>query len=204
MSSNIFEDFSLHVSTNNLFEVFKVRHKVYCEELGYEPTTESKQESDTFDNHSHHILIRDVKLNIPIATARAVPSVSSNQLMPFQHKDELKEVVVTRPCHELSRLCVLKQYRTTAIVPTILYLALKALTDVHQLYISYAVMQPVLARQVRTMGFDYKRVSDFFDLRGKRALYVVDSRTQRPIEHLIPLQTQIKECVTSQICGTLN
>jgi N-acyl-L-homoserine lactone synthetase len=204
MSSNIFGDFSLHIPTNNLSEVFNVRHKVYCEELGYEPTTESKQERDTFDNHSHHVLIRDVKLNIPIATVRAVPSVSCTQVMPFQHKEELKEVEVTRPCFEVSRLCVLKQYRTAAIVPTLLYLTIKELMDTHQIYISYAVMQPVLARHLRTMGFDYKRVSNFFDLRGKRALYVVDSRTQRVIEPRIPLQNQIKECVTYQICNRLD
>ncbi|MGL1833261.1 PEP-CTERM/exosortase system-associated acyltransferase [Rhodocyclaceae bacterium SMB388] len=39
-------------------QVFEVRHQVYCEDLGFEPVREDRRETDEFDRHSVHCLLR--------------------------------------------------------------------------------------------------------------------------------------------------
>ena len=41
-----------------LDEVFRVRHEVYCRDLGWEPVRDDGRESDEFDRHSFHCLLR--------------------------------------------------------------------------------------------------------------------------------------------------
>lgn len=39
-------------------QVYAIRHEVYCEELGYEAMREDRKESDEYDRHSVHCLLR--------------------------------------------------------------------------------------------------------------------------------------------------
>ena len=39
-------------------EVYRIRHDVYCRDLGWEPIREDGQEKDEFDRHSFHCLLR--------------------------------------------------------------------------------------------------------------------------------------------------
>jgi N-acyl amino acid synthase of PEP-CTERM/exosortase system len=39
-------------------EVFGIRHEVYCEELGFEPVRPDRMETDEYDRHSLHCLMR--------------------------------------------------------------------------------------------------------------------------------------------------
>ena len=43
-------------STQN--DVFGIRHEVYCEELGFEPVRPDRRETDDYDRHSLHCLMR--------------------------------------------------------------------------------------------------------------------------------------------------
>lgn len=38
-------------------DVFRIRHEVYCEELGFEPLRENRMETDEYDDHSLHCLM---------------------------------------------------------------------------------------------------------------------------------------------------
>ena len=38
--------------------VFGIRHEVYCEELGFEPVRPDRRETDEYDRHSLHCLLR--------------------------------------------------------------------------------------------------------------------------------------------------
>jgi N-acyl amino acid synthase of PEP-CTERM/exosortase system len=40
---------------------YRIRHEVYCAELGYEPVRADRRERDDYDAHSLHCLIRSVK-----------------------------------------------------------------------------------------------------------------------------------------------
>ncbi len=39
-------------------QVFRIRHEVYCEELGFEPVRQDRMEKDEYDAHSQHCLMR--------------------------------------------------------------------------------------------------------------------------------------------------
>lgn len=39
-------------------DVYRIRHEVYCEELGFEPVRPDRRETDVFDRHSVHCLLR--------------------------------------------------------------------------------------------------------------------------------------------------
>jgi N-acyl amino acid synthase of PEP-CTERM/exosortase system len=53
-------------------EVFQIRHRVYCEELGFEPVRPDRREKDEYDSHSVHLLIRSVVEEGYIGCARLV------------------------------------------------------------------------------------------------------------------------------------
>lgn len=54
-------------------EVFRVRHEVYCEELGYEPVRPDRRETDEYDDQSLHCLMRtSVEPHHPVGCTRIV------------------------------------------------------------------------------------------------------------------------------------
>ncbi|TDN44504.1 N-acyl amino acid synthase of PEP-CTERM/exosortase system [Azoarcus indigens] len=52
--------FEIAPATNEALrnDVFRIRHEVYCEELHFEPERPDRRESDQYDSHSLHCLIR--------------------------------------------------------------------------------------------------------------------------------------------------
>ena len=53
-------------------DVFRVRHRVYCEELGWEPVRPDGIESDSYDAQSLHILLRSRALNEYVGCVRLI------------------------------------------------------------------------------------------------------------------------------------
>lgn len=53
-------------------EVYRVRHEVYCEHLGFEPVRPDRRETDEHDDNSLHLLMRSVKTNEFIGCTRIV------------------------------------------------------------------------------------------------------------------------------------
>ena len=52
--------------------VYRIRHSVYCEELGYEPVRPDRRESDEYDAHSLHCLVRSVRTGDFVGCTRLV------------------------------------------------------------------------------------------------------------------------------------
>lgn len=65
-------------------EAFKIRHSVYCEELGYEELQENGLETDDFDANSLHLLIQNIATKKYAGTARIVRSANRNELLPLE------------------------------------------------------------------------------------------------------------------------
>ncbi|WP_338518241.1 PEP-CTERM/exosortase system-associated acyltransferase [Alteromonas gracilis] len=107
-------------STNSLRdEVFKIRHGVYCEELGFEPVKESGMELDDFDDFSVHCLIKHSRSSSFAGTVRIVRPTESHQQLPIEKyclnsitDDQLNPSNFDRKdiC-EVSRLAVPKHFR---------------------------------------------------------------------------------------------
>lgn len=100
-------------------EVYRIRHHVYCEELGFEPVKESGLELDEFDAFSMHCLIQHVSSQNFAGTVRIVRPTEPHQQLPIEKyclnsitHDELNPANFAREdvC-EVSRLAVPKAFR---------------------------------------------------------------------------------------------
>lgn len=100
----------------------RVRHQVYCEDLGWEPTTENAEEIDQFDERSAHIVICDRTTGDPVACVRLIVDDGSGGALPFESvcRDVLDpRLDADRPSSrahiaEVSRLAVVSRMRRRA------------------------------------------------------------------------------------------
>ena len=103
-------------------QVFRVRHEVYCRDLGFEPLRDDELETDAFDEHSVHCLLRSAgDADDLVGCVRLILSNPDrpDTLLPFEqaclqsldaHRIDSRRL----PRHtiaEVSRLAVHKNYR---------------------------------------------------------------------------------------------
>lgn len=98
---------------------YNIRHKVYCEELNFEPLRDDKQETDEFDVQSLPCLIQHKETSNYAGTVRIVCSSSQSELLPLEKfcSDSIKEGQIhpknlprEKIC-EISRLAVPENFR---------------------------------------------------------------------------------------------
>lgn len=79
--SRFMQFFSFDIATTVELEreAYKIRHQVYCEELGWEALRESGEETDEFDNHAAYCLVRHRSTNVFAGTVRIVNSTEENK-----------------------------------------------------------------------------------------------------------------------------
>lgn len=102
-------------------EVYRVRHEVYCQELGYEATNSEHEETDGFDAHSLHLALRAQSSGRIVGCVRLVQTDPADPAkpLPFEHlcASVLDRSIVDparldrRHIVEISRLAVLSDYR---------------------------------------------------------------------------------------------
>lgn len=103
-------------------DVFRIRHEVYCEELGFEPVRPDRLESDIYDQHSIHCLLRtsnDPKQLVGCTRLVLAKPDAPNDPLPFEqtcaHVLDRSIIDPSRlPRHkiaEVSRLAVRGRYR---------------------------------------------------------------------------------------------
>lgn len=102
-------------------EVYRVRHRVYCEDLGFEPVRPDRRETDEHDSNSLHLLIRSIKTNEFVGCTRVVRPRTGDRhyLLPFEQNcaavlDRSIVDPAKLPRHriaEVSRLAVVSGYR---------------------------------------------------------------------------------------------
>lgn len=104
-----------------LDQVFRIRHDVYCRDLGWEPVRENGRESDEYDRHSFHCLLRRRGTGEPVGCTRLILArpEAPDYPLPFEHSCEaaLDRSIADparMPRHtigEVSRLAVLNTFR---------------------------------------------------------------------------------------------
>lgn len=187
-------------------EVFRLRHKVYAEELGYEPLRPDRQETDDFDRQSHHCSVRHRRSGMLAGTLRVVGVHRAGDELPLQRycHHALQHPVwhpSRLPAHEvceISRLAVPALFRRqqvgmsdastprmafsaeeVAVFPMVavgLYLMAVALTCRLGRHHVFVMMEPRLARGLGFVGIRFERLGDGVDYHGRRAAYHIDSR----------------------------
>ncbi len=103
-------------------EVYRIRHEVYCEDLGFEPIRDDRREVDAYDAHSIHCLLRTVSApHQPVGCARLVLAnpADRNAPLPFERvcAEALDRTIIDptklprERIAEVSRLAVRRAYR---------------------------------------------------------------------------------------------
>jgi N-acyl amino acid synthase of PEP-CTERM/exosortase system len=100
--------------------VYRIRHQVYCEELGYEPVREDGLESDAFDERALHCLLRAKTGGEYVGCVRLVLAGDrDDDRLPFEEvcRDSIDRSIVDpaqiqrKRIAEVSRLAVISKYR---------------------------------------------------------------------------------------------
>lgn len=100
---------------------YRIRHEVYCEELKYEPERPDRRESDEYDRHSLHCLIRSLKSGAFVGCTRLVLARPGEPLYPLPFEKTCAHSIdrsILDPralprdtIAEVSRLAVVSAYR---------------------------------------------------------------------------------------------
>jgi N-acyl amino acid synthase of PEP-CTERM/exosortase system len=98
--------------------VYRIRHDVYCRDLGWEPIRPDGRETDLADGHSVHCLLRKQGSNELVGCTRLILAKGSAEL-PFEEscRDALDRKIVDpralprSTIGEVSRLAVISAYR---------------------------------------------------------------------------------------------
>jgi N-acyl amino acid synthase of PEP-CTERM/exosortase system len=101
--------------------VFRIRHAVYCEELKYEPVRSDRRETDEYDAHALHCLIRSAQSGEYVGCTRLVLARPGDPQYPLPVEKTCaktldRSIIDTQrlPRHtvaEISRLAVIARYR---------------------------------------------------------------------------------------------
>lgn len=102
-------------------EAYRVRHQVYCRELGWEPENPLEQETDEYDANSMHCLMRSVQSLEYIGCIRLILPKSDHPFFPFPFEKACGSMLnagYVDPIErsrfaiaEVSRLAVISKYR---------------------------------------------------------------------------------------------
>lgn len=176
--NNVCEEIKVVLCTTpSLLEKAKnIRHEVFCIENGYEKINLNKIEEDKFDTLSHHLLAVHRRTGDAIATMRLIvsPVLPLHAYIPDNHI--LKNTMLAEgKTAEFSRLAVRKNHRgsfvakaSAALFFAAGYLAVKlGFTTVG------GVMKKSLIRVLSRVGVACTKVTENFEHRGERAVYVM-------------------------------
>ena len=185
-------------------EVYRLRHRVYVDELGFERPSFDGRERDEFDEHSRHLLLRSVKTGIPAGCIRLVMARPDRPHLPlpfekiFAAAGDLGDRRSVPPRHsiaEISRLTLSREFRRrrgdarnetsregfgTTAHPSYPYvqlgLYLGAIALARQLGISklYLLTEPRLFTHFRRMGFPLQKIGGPVEHRRLRVLSTAD------------------------------
>lgn len=102
-------------------QVYRIRHDVYCRDLGWETVKEDCRESDSYDSHSIHCLLRRIETGAPVGCTRLILTSPHAPSDPLPFEDSCRNVLdltISDPSRlpretigEVSRLAVLNTFR---------------------------------------------------------------------------------------------
>jgi N-acyl amino acid synthase of PEP-CTERM/exosortase system len=186
-------------------KVYRVRHQVFCNELGYDMRNVRGHEFDEYDAGSLHVLLRQRDNGVPIGCFRLVmPQSGSDVWLPFDrygvpHVDDRlfdwSRVNRVRSV-EVSRLALSPQARKCGATeggPSDPYMATAMFYAVTALVLKlgtenlFMVIEPRLGRLISRYGFSLDQISPPFEYYGQRATF--SAYRSRIVEELARLKT---------------
>jgi len=114
-------DFSVALDAQSIEMVYRIRHDVYCRELGWEAVRPDGLETDDYDRHSVHCLLRRRGTGEPVGCSRLVLARPDDPSFPLPFEVSCREAIYRDqvdpaglPRHdvgEVSRLAVMGGFR---------------------------------------------------------------------------------------------
>jgi N-acyl amino acid synthase of PEP-CTERM/exosortase system len=183
----------------------RLRHRVYSEELGYEPTVSSRLESDPHDEHALHCLITHRASGELAGCARLILAGENAQMaleehcLPSLHVSSLHKLNAHRDVScEVSRLTVAPAFRlrrasaagrrkdekihimrderrACSLVWFAALLAAVAMAESAGREHLYAMMDARLSRLLKRAGVRVQQAGEFTQYRGDRAAFFITS-----------------------------
>jgi N-acyl amino acid synthase of PEP-CTERM/exosortase system len=202
LTSQFFRQFEISLADTRSLQqrVCQIRHRVYCQELDFEPHSSDGLETDEHDDHSLHVLLRDHINDVDVACIRIVEPLNRGGGLPFEKTGlrymdrrllDLKQLEPTQCC-EISRLAVLENIRRSSgrgvnaselggaavakdlrvFIPVALSYAGLAVSLACNYKWMFMVAEPRLQRFLIRYGLISRQISPVFDWHGQRALFV--------------------------------
>ena len=215
----------VHANTAELRNVcYRLRHKVYCEEFGFEPVRSDGLERDEWDSASIHCLVQNALNGEYVACARLIvpPFRYPGMTLPFERlcSDEVVGSVLDSGASpssiaEVSRLAIRADYRGAssrrgagrratldstrgAQSPPLLaglLIGLLALSRIRDIDSTFMLVEARLARYLTTiMGFRPKIVGEPVEHHGRRVLAMLN--VPEAVEGLSPLTRPVFEDIS--------
>ena len=178
--------------------VYRIRHEVYCEELGFENTQPDGHERDEYDRHSLHCLAHFTGDMTPVGCIRLVlprPEAPDHPL-PFEEVCRIEPdrslLALGRRRHfriaEISRFAVRRQFRRRpsekisalmngtrpkgiphfSDIPMALYLGSIAMAEAHGIDTLYALSEPHMRRFFSRIGLASTPIGEPVEHHGLR------------------------------------
>ena len=170
-------------------QVYRVRHQVFCDELGYAMNQIHGHEFDDYDAGSLHILLRQRAGGVPIGCFRLVMPQPGGIWLPFEeygvphvdpHLFDWSSVNRERSV-EVSRLALNASVRcgghvetagaSDPYLATAMFYAVTALVMKLGIKNLFMVIEPRLGRLISRYGFKLKQISPPFEYYGQRATF---------------------------------
>jgi N-acyl-L-homoserine lactone synthetase len=171
-------EYSVHraVLPGDRDKAYRVRYRVYCEEKRFEPHNPSGVECDAYDvAGSAQSLLLSTRLGFVCGSVRLVfPNTESEHELPIdafaqnpQMVRNLRRVRESCSCAELSRLCVLPNFRGVWGKQDLL---LGAFAEAWRMDVGaiLAVADPRFARYLTKQEIDFVQIGDPVEKNGKR------------------------------------
>lgn len=180
-------------------EAYKLRSKVFCEELRFEDDRTDGMETDQFDKHATQMVVYSKSDKAYVGCMRIIHGDHSGvrHTLPFeQHcRGKLDHRIITQikesgdKYGELSRLTIDKQFRhigreqekstkygkaKSSVILFSLYLGLKAIAHQQGIRYIFAIMEPRLANSIRRLSVPVVQVGDAIEHRGLRIPVLID------------------------------
>jgi hypothetical protein len=77
----------------SLDQVYRIRHDVYCRDLGWEPVREDGRESDEYDRHSFHCLLRRRDNGVAVGCTRLILARPEDPAFPLPFEISCRDVL---------------------------------------------------------------------------------------------------------------
>ena len=207
-------------------EAYKIRHKVYCQELQYEDGHAKNEESDQYDAHSTQIVVHSKSEASYVGCIRMVHGRHAGRqyTLPLEHHchGKLNMAVVNMVKEsghryaEVSRLAIDKEFRhigrrgrthsagiksKSSVILLSLYLGLYSMAQRQGVRYLFAIVEPRLLKNLHSHSVPAIQIGDGVDHRGLRVPILIDVHDiERAIPKIMrPLYNSIKKEVSKVI-----